>query len=460
MRSCVVVMAVAGSLLVVGAAAAAQTAEGESAYRSTYQPHGAVTTAIVGATILTAAGPRIENGTIVLQDGKIVAVGRGQSVPTGARVIDGKGRWVTPGIIDPHVHLGVMVGIAPGGDSANELTDPNGANNWVETGLWPQDPAFPAALAAGVTTMQVLPGSGNLFGGRSVVIHPIPATSAAAMKLPDAPQGLKMACGENPARVYGAKGQAPSTVMGDFTVDRAAWQAAREYDVEWTAFEQRSAKGAQEKPPKRDFKLDTLREVLHGRIRISMHCYRADEMVTAIEMAHEFGYRIGSFHHAVEAYKVAPLLAKEGVCAAVWAEPGPAKLEMSDIIPANAAILERSGACVSMHSDGASFGEHLALEASIAMAAGNRAHLDITYEEAIRWLTINPARLLAIEGRTGSLQPGKAADVVLWDRDPFSAYARPERVFVDGVQMFDRNDPGHRWTTDLEVGRPLARGEP
>jgi imidazolonepropionase-like amidohydrolase len=451
------ILPMAASLLLAGAALAAP--EGEAAYRSTYQPPPSVTTAIVGATILTAAGARIENGTIVLQGGKVTAVGSAVAIPPDARVVDGKGKWVTPGIVDPHVHLGVDMQLAPGGDSTNELTNPNGADNWIEYGLWPQDPAFPAALAAGVTTMQVLPGSGNLFGGRSVVIHPIPATSAAAMKLPDAPYGLKMACGENPARIYGAKGQAPSTVMGDFAGDRATWQAAREYDSEWTAYERQPGSGRSGKPPKRDLKLDTLREVLHGRIRINMHCYRADEMVTAIEMSHEFGYRITSFHHAVEAYKIAPLLAREGVCSAVWAQPGPAKLEMSDLTSANAALLERSGACVAMHSDGPAFGEHLALEAAIAMAAGNRANLNITPEVAIRWLTINPARLLGIDGRTGSLQVGKAADVVLWNHDPFSAYAQPERVFVDGALMFDRSDLRHRWTTDLELGRPVATGD-
>lgn len=451
------VAAAAGSAAGADPHAGNRTQAGEGAYASTYRPAPREDLAIVGATLLTGAGPRIENGTILLRDGRVAAVGPRLAVPAGIRAVDARGKWVTPGIVDPHVHLGTQ--IRPGNESTNELTHPNSANVWIEHGVWPQDPGFAHALAAGVTTMQILPGSGNLFGGRAVTVHPVPATTVAAMKFPGAPQGLKMACGENPARIYGAKGQAPMTVMGDVAGYREAWAAARAYDREWTAYEAAQAAGRAAMPPKRDLRLDTLRDVLRGKIAIHMHCYRADEMATAIAVAHEFGFRIASFHHAVEAYKIAPLLAEEGICAAVWAQTGAAKMEMSDVIPENAALLQRAGACVMMHSDGPSYGERLALEASIAMAAGNRAGIRISHEDAIRWLTLEPARSLGIADRTGSLEPGKAADLVLWDRDPFSVYARPEQVLIDGAVHFDRARDGVPRPSDLELGRRLGGAE-
>lgn len=446
-------LALVASVLLASLAMAAAP-EDEGAYRSTYVRTPGTPTAIVGATILTATGPRIDNGTLLHRDGKIVAVGSNLSVPAGFVTVDARGKWITPGIIDPHVHLGTQ--IEPNNQSTNELTDANAANVWIEHGVWPQAPGFSQALRAGVTTMQILPGSGALFGGRGVAVHPIRATSIAAMKIPDAPQGLKMACGENPSRTFGGKGQAPSTVMGTVAGYRAAWTSAREYDRKWSEYERQVSQGRKVEPPTRDLKLDTLRGALHGEIPIHIHCYRADEMVTAIQMSHEFGFRIAAFHHAPEAYKIASLLAKEGICSAIWAQPGPAKMEMSDIIPENAAILERAGACVSMHSDGPVMGEHLPLEAAIAMAAGNRAGLGITYEEAVRWLTLNPARMLGISKQTGSLEPGKAADVVVWDRDPFSVYALADRVYVDGALKFDRANVTNDDAGDLELGRALS----
>jgi imidazolonepropionase-like amidohydrolase len=438
-----------------GAAPALRPPEGERAYRSTYRPLPSRPTAIVGATILTAAGARIAGGVVVMSGGKITAVGRGLPVPAGAQVIDGKGRWVTPGIIDPHVHLGAQIELGPNGSNANEMTNPNTADVWVEHSVVSQDPGFAHALAAGVTTMQILPGSANLFGGRTVVIHPIPAVTVAAMKLPDAPQGLKMACGENPMRTYGSKGRAPMTLMGAAAMERQAWREAVDYDREWNVYERRAKAGRAGDPPRRDGRLDTLRGVLKGRIRINMHCYRAGDMATAIQMSHEFGYRIGSFHHAIEAYKIAPLLAKEGICAAVFTETlGWAKLEMVDSIRANAAMLEHAGACVSMHSDGPMYGQHLNLEAAVGMTAGDQAGLGVTYEQAIRWITLNPARLLGIDDRTGSLEPGKAADLVVWSGDPFSVYSLADQVFIDGALLYDRH-AGRPRPTDYELGEPI-----
>jgi imidazolonepropionase-like amidohydrolase len=245
------------------------------------------------------------------------------------------------------------------------------------------------------------------------------------------------------------------TMMGAVAMDRQAWREAADYDRDWSAYERRAKAGKVGDPPRRDARLDTLREVFHGRIRINMHCYRASDMATAIQMSHEFGYRISSFHHAIEAYKIAPLLAKEGICAAVFTETlGWAKLEMVDSIGANAALLERAGACVSMHSDGPMYGQHLNLEAAVGMAAGNEAGLGIAYEQAIRWITLNPARMLGIDERTGSLEPGKAADLVLWSGDPFSVYSLPDKVFIDGALLYDRGK-GRPRPSDYELGQPI-----
>ena len=445
----------------LGAAASdtAAIASSDDPYGSVYRPAPAPMTAIVGATLLTAAGPRIDNGTVLIDRGRIIAVGRDIVVPAGAKIIDGHGKWVTPGIIDPHVHLGAQIGLGPEGNDANEITDPNTAGVWVEHSVWPQDPSFSRALASGVTTMQILPGSANLFGGRSVVIHPVPAVDVSQMKFPGAPLGLKMACGENPKRIYGARNAAPSTVMGEAEGYRKAWILAQAYDREWSAYETGRAQGAKLKPPLRDLNMDTLREVLHGRMKVNMHCYRADEMALAIKISHEFGYHIGSFHHAVEAYKIAPLLAKESICVATWSRRGGwVKFEAEDAISANAALLEKAGVCVTMHSDGATAGQHLNLEAAVGMAAGNEAGLRITDEVAVRWITLNPARLLGIDGSTGSLEKGKAADVVIWNGNPFSIYTVADKVFVDGAPVFDRIS-GRR-PSDMELGQPVDTGAP
>jgi imidazolonepropionase-like amidohydrolase len=408
--------------------------------------------AIVGAHILTATGTDISEGTLLLREGKVEAVGAGVAVPAGYAVIDGHGKWVTPGVIDAHSHLGVYaVPTVPANDDGNELTDPNTAQVWAEHSVWPQDPAFDTAREAGVTTMMILPGSGNLFGGRSVTLKNVPALTVQEMKFPNAPYGLKMACGENPKRVYGGRGRSPQTRMGNVAGYRKAWVDAADYARRWDKW--RAGGGAGD-PPKRDLQLDTLAGVLKGRILVHNHCYRADEMAVMIDIAHEFGYRIQAFHHATEAYKIAPLLKREGICVATWANWWGYKMETYDAIEENAALLSKAGVCTIIHSDDPNLIQHLNQEAAVALSAGRRAGIDISEAEAVKWFTANSAKALGIADRTGTLEPGKAADVVLWSADPFSIYALADRVWIDGAQVYDRADPNYRRHSDFMLGQP------
>ena len=416
-------------------------------FPSTYKPFASRTTVIRNVNIYTAAGPLIKNGAILLRDGKIAEVGATVNAPSDAVVIDGTGKYVTPGIVDDHSHLGANA--APGGfarTGANELTNPVTANVWVEHSVWPQDPQFPRNLAGGVTTIQVLPGSGNLIGGRSVVLKVVPGRSVQEMKFPGAKYGLKMACGENPMRVYQARG--PATRMGNIAGDRAAWINAEAYRRRWDNWLANKSGD----PPQRDLGLETLAEVLRGNILVHNHCYMADEMLQMIDVAKEFGYQIRSFHHGVEAFKVADVLAKEGIGASLWADWGGGKMEMMDGIRANLAIVQAAGGKAIVHSDDPSGSQRLNQEAAKAVAAGRAAGIAVSEEDAIRWLTINPAWALGLDDKIGSLVPGKNADVVLWSGNPFSIYTKAEKVWIDGAMLFDRTDPKQQWRTDFELG--------
>jgi imidazolonepropionase-like amidohydrolase len=421
-------------------------------YPSTYNRYPGAITVIRGATIFDGEGGRIDNGTLVLSDGVIQAVG-GADVPSpdGAYVIDGRGKYVTPGIIDNHSHLGDYP--SPGVDShsdGNEATSPVRPEVWAEHSVWPHDPGFSRALInGGVTTFQVLPGSANLFGGRSVTLKNVPARTMQAMKFPGAPYGLKMACGENPKRNYGGKGQMPGTRMGNIALARATWIKAQAYKRKWDKYERDGGD-----MPERDLAMDTLRGVLAGQIIIHNHCYRADEMALMIDMAREFGYKIGTFHHAVESYKIADLLAREGICSAMWADWYGFKMESYDAIEENIPFVHNAGACAIVHSDDANGIQRLYQEAAKALADGRRAGINISDEIAFTWLTANPAKSLGIFDKTGSLKPGKMADVVLWNGNPFSNYTRPERVWIDGAQLYDANNPQRRPVSDFELGQP------
>jgi imidazolonepropionase-like amidohydrolase len=426
-------------------------------FPSTYRPFPSRPTLIRNATILTAAGPVIRGGSVLLRDGKIAQVGTSVAAPADAIVIDGTGKYVTPGIIDTHSHIGA--GGVPGEQGSqtndvNEATAPVTAHVWVEHSVWPQDPQFPRTLAGGVTTIQVLPGSANLIGGRSVVLKVVPARTAQGMKFPGAKYGLKMACGENPKRVYAQRG--PSTRMGNVAGYRAAWIQAEGYRRRWDKWNA-DRKGD---PPARDLGLETLAEVLRGNILVHNHCYRADEMAQMMDIAKEFGYKIRSFHHGVEAYKIADLLARDSVSASVWSDWGAFKLEANDAVRANLPMLQRAGVIAITHSDDASGEQRLNQESAKAMAEGRQIGINIPDEEAIKWTTINPAWALGLQDRVGSLEVGKNADVVLWSGNPFSVYTRAEKVWVDGAMLFDRLDPSSRWRTDFELGNVPTQGGP
>ncbi|MBX7120096.1 MAG: amidohydrolase family protein, partial [Gemmatimonadaceae bacterium] len=423
-------------------------------FPSTYAPFPSRPTVIRNVNIFTAAGPLIRDGAILLRDGKVAAVGQTVEAPAGAVVIDGQGKYVTPGLIDTHSHLGVY----PAPNTAahqdgNEATGPVTAYVWAEHSVWPQDPQFPRDLAGGTTTIQVLPGSANLIGGRSVTLKVVPSRSVQGMKFPGAPYGLKMACGENPKRVYANRG--PSTRMANVAGYRAAWIQADAYRRRWDAW----LANPQGDPPARDLNNETLAEVLRGNILVHNHCYQADEMMQMIDIAKEFGYRIRSFHHGVEAYKIADVLAREGISASIWSDWGGFKMEALDAIKANVGLTHVAGTRTIVHSDDASYSQRLNQEAAKSLAAARVAGLRISDEDAIRWITINPAWALGIDRMTGSLEVGKNADLVLWSGHPLSVYTRAEKVWIDGAMLFDRLDPAQQWRTDFELGYvPTAGG--
>jgi len=455
-----VALAICAALLTSGCAALAPKPKlappiriNEDPYPSTYVRYPGVLTVVRHATVFDGEGGQIADGTVVIGDGVIQAVGGPElASPAGAVEIDGTGKFVTPGIIDVHSHLGDYP--SPGVESlsdGNEATSPARPEVWAEHSVWPQDPGFSRALAnGGVTAMQILPGSANLFGGRSVILKNVPARTAQGMKFPGAGYGLKMACGENPKRVYGSKGNMPQTRMGNIAYARGVWIKAQAYKRKWDKYE---AKGGE--MPERDLAMDTLRGVLAGKIRVHNHCYRADEMANMIDMSHEFGYKISTFEHAVEAYKIADLLAREGICASMWADWYGFKMESYDGIKENIPLVHNAGACAIVHSDDPNGIQRLNQEAAKALADGIRARIpNLSEAVAWRWLSRNPAYALGILDKTGTLAAGKMADVVLWNGDPFSDYTRPERVWIDGALMYDANDPKRRPVSDFELGQP------
>ena len=417
-------------------------------YVSTYRRRANPPVLIRNATVLTAAGQEIRNGSVLFRDGKIVSVGAAVSAPSDAVVVDGSGKFVTPGIIDTHSHLGVYA--APGTQAesdGNEATNPVTAEVWAEHSIWPHDPQIPLAIAGGVTVMQVLPGSANLIGGRSATVRLVPARTAQEMKFPGAPYGVKFACGENPKRVYQNRG--PSTRMGNMAGYRAAFIQAEQYRQRWDKW-LADRKG---EAPGRDLRMETLAGVLRGEISVQNHCYRGDEMAFMLDLAREFGFKIRSFHHGIEAYKVADLLAASGTAASVWSDWGGFKMEAFDEILENAALVTKAGARAVIHTDSPDGIQRMNQDMAKAYYAGVRAGIPLTRDQALKWITANAAWVLGIDSLTGTLEAGKMADVVLWSGDPFSVYSKAEKVWNEGWLVFDRLDPTKQYKTDFNIGQ-------
>lgn len=478
-----------------GAAQSSTTAAGDDereppplpwmAERSAPLPVDSPLIALVGGTVMTATGEIHEDGVVLMEDGRIRSVGpRAEvEVPEGAELVDVSGRFVTPGIIDTHSHMGVYPSphVRATADG-NEMTDPTTPEVRAADAFWPQDPQLPRAIAGGVTTIQVLPGSGNLIGGAGAILKLHLGRTVTEMEFPGAPETLKMACGENPKRVYGSGRTAfPMTRMGNVFGYRQAYQQAIEYGRTWTDwqanhvvwqgrradYEEAQEAGGEEAedtddpgpapaPPARDFGLERLLGAIQGRVLIQMHCYRGDEMARMIEVGEELGFRIRSFHHAVEAYKIRDLLAEHEVAISTWADWWGFKLEAYDMIEENLALLTQAGVRGVLHSDSAMLVQRLNQEVGKAMTAGRRAGIEISEDQALRWITINAAWALGVHEETGSLEVGKMADVVVWSAHPFSVYARADRVYIDGLLVHDRQTEPHR--TDFEVGQDLELG--
>ncbi|MDA2927491.1 amidohydrolase [Acidobacteria bacterium AH-259-G07] len=386
---------------------------------------------IKNANIMTVTRGTIRNGSIVIRDGKIAAVGKEITAGPEAKVIDATGKWVTPGLIDCHSHIAA--------DSTNESAVAVSSMTGIEDVLDPTDINIYRDLAGGVTTANILHGSANPIGGKNAVIKLRWGKSAAELKFQGAKPGIKFALGENPKR----RGQSqtgqgrrryPSTRMGVEDVIRSAFMRAREYMLEWKEYKESKNTGVEPLiPPRRDLELEPLVEILKGERLVHSHCYRADEILMLIRLAENIGFKIATFQHVLEGYKVAEEIARHGAGASTFSDWWAYKVEAYDAIPYNAAIMTRKGVVVSINSDSAEEARHLNQEAAKAMKYGG-----LNEDEALALVTLNPAKQLQIDDQVGSIDPGKDADLVVFSRYPLSVYAVPEMVFIDGKIYFSQ----------------------
>lgn len=408
-------------------------------------------TLIRNATILTVSHGTLTGSDILIRNGKIVAVGPNLTAAANAHVIDATGKYVMPGIIDCHSHTML--------DAINELTYSVTSMARIRDVLNPTDEGIYRALAGGVTTANLLHGSGNAIGGQNTVVkfkygHPIED-----FIFPGAMPGIKFALGENPKRTNfpqpAGQRRYPATRMGVEEVIRDAFVRARDYKALWDDYRLRSKRDKNLLPPRRDLELEPLVEVLEGKRFVHAHCYRADEILMLINIADEFGFKVRTFQHVLEGYKVAKEIARHGAGGSLFADSWAYKIEAYDAIPYAAAIMTRAGVNVSLNSDSDERMRRLNIDAAKMMRYG-----DVTEEEALKMITMNPAWQLGIQDRVGSIDVGKDADVVIWNGHPFSVYSRVETTIIDGEVFFDRQqDASHR--ADLERERAtLEKSEP
>ncbi len=399
-------------------------------------------TLIRNATVLTVTNGTLKNTDILIQNGKIARIGKDLKAPEGAKVIDATGKFVMPGIVDCHSHTMI--------DAVNEFSASVTSMCRIQDVLNPTDPALYLQLAGGVTALNLLHGSANAIGGQNQVVKIKFGRPVEEFIFPDAPPGIKFALGENPKRssargIPGIPNRYPATRMGVEEVIRDAFTRARDYKRQWDSYNAAKAKGENVTPPRRDTQLDPLVEVLEGKRFVHSHCYRAEEILMLIGIADDFGFKVRTFQHTLEGYKVAKEIAKHGAGASIFADFWAYKVEAYDAIPYDAAILERAGVLVSLNSDDDGRSRRLNIEAAKMMKYG-----DVSEESALRMITLNPARQLGIDKRVGSIEVGKDADIAIWTAHPLSVYARVDMTFVDGDMLFDR-------ATDLARREALAK---
>ena len=405
--------------------------------------------AIRGATLVTVTNGTIPNGTVVLRDGKIAAVGTNVAIPPDAEVVDATGKFVSPGLIDAHSHIAVD-GINEGGTTVSSMTG-------IEDVLDPTDINIYRDLAGGLTTALILHGSANPIGGTSAVIKlRWGKTRAEELLFDGAMPGIKFALGENPKRNTTRPGppRYPDTRLGVEFVIRDAFTRAKAYQRAWQDYERRKQAGEDVIPPRRDLQLEPLVEILEGRRLVHSHCYRADEILMLIRLADEMGFKIATFQHVLEGYKVANEIAAHGAGASTFATMWGYKIEAIDAIPHNAALMTRRGIVVSINSDSPEFARRLNTEAAKSVKWGG-----LSDDEVLALVTINPARQLRIDDRVGSLELGKDADVVIWTHHPLSNYAIVERTYIDGQLYYDRQGETQRLTLLREEKSQLVSAE-
>jgi imidazolonepropionase-like amidohydrolase len=389
-------------------------------------------TVIQNATLLTITHGTIDKGSILIRDGKIAAVGTNVSVPQGATVIDAGGKYVMPGIIDCHSHIAVDGSVNEGSVSVSSMVG-------IEDVLNSDDIDIYRALAGGVTTANVLHGSANAIGGKTQVIKLRWGKDAEGLKFQGALPGIKFALGENPKRanripIPGFEGRYPQTRMGVADTIREAFTEAKDYQRKWNDYRAKVAKGDKTAiAPARDLKLDALVEVLEGKRLVHAHSYRSDEILQLIRTAEEMGFKIATFQHVLEGYRVADEIAKHGAGASTFSDWWAYKLEAYDATPYNAALMTERGVVVSINSDSAEEDRHLNQEAAKAVKYGGMSEV-----EALKTVTLNPAKQLRIDNRVGSIDVGKDADLVVYNVHPLSTYAVPQQVLIDGIVYFDR----------------------
>ena len=390
---------------------------------------------IKNATIMTASHGTIENGSILIRNGKIAAVGKDVTGGSGAKVIDATGMYVTPGLIDAHSHTAADGGVNEGSLSVSAMVRMRDVIN-------DRDPNIYRQLAGGTTTIHLMHGSANSIGGQNVVLKLRWGKTADELVFTEAPRTIKFALGENPKRAgnpqnpFGAVGRPPrypATRMGVAETIRDAFTQGREYLQKWEAYEAAVKKGEKPLPPARDLKLDAIADILRGKLLIHSHCYRADEILMLMEVAREFGFKIQTFQHVLEGYKVAKEIAAHGAGGSTFSDWWAYKMEAYDAIPGNAAIMSHKGVVVSINSDSNDLARRLYQEAAKTIKYGNVAE-----EEALRFVTLNPAKQLKIDHRVGSIDVGKDADIAIFNGHPFSIYSRVEMTLIEGTVYFDR----------------------